>query len=122
MSIKKVLIVEDEKWLAHQQATTLTNAGYEAAVVPHGVSAIEAIDTFGPDCVVLDILLPASTGFTLLHELQSYEDTQTLPIILSTSLADEIDLKDVAPYGVKRILNKATMKPDDLVAAVRSVV
>jgi len=122
MSAQRVLIVEDERWLAHQQATTLRNAGYETAVAGHGVSAIGAIDTFSPDCIVLDILLPASTGFTLLHELQSYEDTNGLPIILSTSLADEIDLKDVASYGVKRILNKATMKPDDLVAAVRSVI
>jgi len=118
---QKVLIVEDDGWLAHQQSRALERADFVTRVSPHAAAAMVEIDDFRPDVIVLDVLLTGNTGFTLLHELQSYGDTGQIPIILSTSLASEINLEDVKPYGVKRILDKATMKPDTIVAAVRSV-
>jgi hypothetical protein len=57
----------------------------------------------------------------LLHELQSYTDTADIPVIVSTNLPN-IELEELEPYGVKSLLNSASMKPSDIVAAVRSVV
>jgi PleD family two-component response regulator len=57
----------------------------------------------------------------LLHELQSHEDLADIPIILATNLADQVSIDDVASYGVKRILDKATMHPEDITAAIRGV-
>ena len=116
-----ILIVEDDAWLAEQQVRVLTKAGYKATVSPHPIAAIKAIDTIHPDAIVLDVLLTGSTAFALLHELQSYGDTGSIPVILCTNLAGELSLDDLAPYGVRRILDKTTMLPDDVVAAVRSV-
>jgi len=118
---KRVLIVEDEPWLAAGQAQLLKTEGYDVKTVPHALAAIHQVDEFHPDVVVLDILLSGSTGYALLHELQSYADTGSLPIIVSTTLADDLKAEDLAPYGVRRILNKVTMHPDDLLAAIRSV-
>lgn len=118
---KKVLIVDDDRWLAEQQVRTLTRAGFKTAVSPHALAAIEDIDNFKPDVIVLDVLLPGNTGFGLMHELQSHSDISQIPIILCTSLAADVSIENLRPYGVRRLLDKSTMQPDDIVAAVRSV-
>ena len=116
-----VLIVEDDAWTAEQYARVIAKAGFETRISPHAIDAITAIDEFKPVAIVLDVLLTGSTAFALLHELQSYSDTGVIPIILCTNLAPEIALDDVQPYGVRRLLDKSTMEPDDLPAALRSV-
>lgn len=121
MSEQTILIVEDDAWLAEQQARVLEKAGYKTAVSPHAISAIHLVDDIEPDAIVLDMLLIGSTAFALMHELQSYGDTGAIPIVLCTNLASDITLDDVKPYGVHRILDKTTMEPDDVVTAVRSV-
>jgi CheY-like chemotaxis protein len=118
---QRVLIVEDDAWLADQQSKLLEKAGYNTKISAHALAAIHDIDSFKPACILLDVLLTGSTGFALMHELQSYADTGKLPIILCTNLAEDIKLEDMAHYGVKRILDKTTMQPEDVVAAVRSV-
>jgi DNA-binding response OmpR family regulator len=121
MNTKKILIVEDDKWLAEQHARVLKKAGLQPIVTLHAVAAIKAVDDDHPDAIVLDVLLTGSTAFAFMHELQSYSDTGKIPIILCTNLAGDLLLDDVAPYGVRKILDKTTMAPDDLAAAVRSL-
>ncbi len=121
MKKQSVLIVEDDSWLAEQQARVLSKAGFKTSVSPHAIAAMEAIDKTHPDVIVLDVLLTGNTAFALLHELQSYGDTGSIPVVICTNLASELSLDILKPYGVKRILDKTTMMPDDIVAAVRSV-
>lgn len=121
MNDQSVLIVEDDKWLAEQYARVLNLAGYKTNISLHALSAIQAIDDNRPDVIILDVLLSGNTAITLLNELQSYGDTSKIPIILCTNLASEISIDDMEPYGVRKILNKATMAPDDLNSAVKSV-
>lgn len=116
-----VLIVEDDEWTAEHEKKVLETAGYTVELAPHALSAIVAVDEVKPDILILDVLLTGSTGFALMHELQSYGDTGAIPIIICTNAAETLQLEDLAPYGVKRILDKSTMHPDDLVAAVRSI-
>jgi len=121
MSQQSILIVEDDIWLAEQQSRILKKAGYKTTISPHALAAIEAVDDGKYDVIILDVLLTGSTGFALLHELQSHSDTNIIPVILCTNLATDLSLDDVKPYGVRRILDKTTMEPDDVVVAVRSV-
>lgn len=121
MIANKVLIVEDDKWLAEQYARVISGAGYKTEIALNALTAIQLIDDLLPNAIILDVLLTGSTAFALLHELQSYGDTGGIPIILCTNLASELSLDELLPYGVKQIIDKATMKPDDLVLALRRV-
>lgn len=116
-----VLIVEDDEWLAEQYARLLITSGYQPTIAPHALAAIQIIDDIMPEAIILDVLLTGSTAFTLMHELQSYGDTGSIPIILCTNLASELSIDELRPYGVKRILDKTKMLPDDLIVALRSV-
>ncbi|MDB5162226.1 MAG: response regulator BaeR [Candidatus Saccharibacteria bacterium] len=117
----KILLVEDDPWLAELEVKTLENAGFEVTHAPHAPSAIVKLDEVKPDVMILDVLLTGSTAFALLHEMQSYDDSGALPIILCTNMAESIDLEDVKSYGVRRIVDKSTMVPADLIAAVKAV-
>ena len=119
--VTTILLVEDDPWLAELEAKTLQDAGYKVSLSPHAPSAIAAIDEVHPDIIVLDVLLTGSTAFALLHELQSYGDTGEIPVILCTNMAESLHLEDLQRYGVRRIVDKTTMHPDDLVAAVKAV-
>lgn len=117
----RVLLVEDDPWLAELEVSLLEEAGYEVIHAPHAPSAIAKIDEKQPEVIILDVLLTGSTAFALLHELQSYSDTKVVPIILCTNMAESLKLEDLTAYGVRRMIDKSTMHPDDLVAAIRSV-
>ncbi|MEI7689959.1 MAG: response regulator [Candidatus Saccharibacteria bacterium] len=121
MSVPKILIVEDDKWLAQQHARILNGAGYKPTVTLNAIEAIQSVDDEVPDAIILDVLLTGNTAFALMHELQSYGDTGEIPIILCTNLAADLSLDDLAPYGVRQIIDKATMVPDDIVTALRRV-
>ena len=121
MTIPSILIIEDDEWLAEQYARVISKTGYGITIVNNALAAIDKIDDIHIDAIVLDVLLTGSTAFTLLHELQSYDDTGVIPIILCTNLASELNIEDLEPYGVKQILDKTRMVPDDLVIALRDI-
>lgn len=117
----KVLLVEDDAWLAEVEVSVLKAEGYEVRHVPHALAAIDAIDADIPDAIILDVLLAGTTAFALMNELQSHSDTHQIPIVLCTNLADQFELKHLEEYGVKRVIDKTTMHPTDLVVAVKAV-
>lgn len=119
--MKSVLIVEDDKWLAENYERLIGGAGYKTIVALNAIDAIAFIDDNMPDVIVLDVLLTGSTAFALLNELQSYGDTGIIPVILCTSLASELSLDDVSHYGVKLIIDKVDMSPNDLIEAIQEV-
>jgi CheY-like chemotaxis protein len=116
-----VLVVEDDEWMAEQHVRTLHEAGFQAEHVPHALAAIDSVDTKRPAVILLDVFLAGPNAFTLLHELQSHSDLAVIPIILCTNSAEDIAAEDLEAYGVMRVLDKTTMKPADLVAAVKKV-
>lgn len=116
-----ILIVEDDEWAAEQHVRILAAGGYQAEYVTNALEAIEAVDTHPPRAIILDVLLTGQNAFTLLHELRSHADLASIPVILCTNSADALAEEDIAVYGVRQVLDKTTMQPDDLLAAVRKV-
>lgn len=116
-----ILLIEDDAWLAELEAGVLERAGFKVLVASNGLDAIDMVESGRPDVIVADVLLAGSTVFALLHEMQSYKDTDSIPVILCTNLAEQLTPVELKSYGVKRVVNKTTMDPAELVAAVRSV-
>ncbi len=114
-----ILIVEDDQWLAEQHIRTLEAAGFSARFSADTSEAMSLIDEIMPDALLLDVLLPGGNIFPLLHELRSHVDTSTLPIVLCTNSAEQLAKEDMTVYGVSAILDKATMRPEDIVAALK---
>lgn len=80
------------------------------------VSAMDGVNAEVPDAILLDVLLSGPNGFSFLDELASYHDTARIPVILISSL--DLSNRDLTHYGVVQVLNKATMTPEDIQAAL----
>ena len=72
-----------------------------------------------PSVIILDVLLTGPDGFTFLNEIASYSDLSNIPIIIVSSL--NFPMQTLESYNVKKILNKATMTPQDLPAAISEI-
>lgn len=120
-TLRTVLVIEDDSWFAKHHMRTLEGAGFRVRQAPDAIAGIAAIDEDVPDAVVLDMFLPGPNALVLLHEMQSYSDLAQLPIILCSNSSINLMPDALAAYGVAAVLDKGTMQPQDLVAAVRRV-
>jgi DNA-binding response OmpR family regulator len=117
-----VLVIEDEPWLGELYTDLLMQAGYAVALCRDIYDAFDYLGEHGAEAIVLDLLLPWSNGIQLLHELASYEDLRTIPVILySNALPKDLTLEQLRPYGVAAMLDKAAVAPGQLVATVQKV-
>lgn len=119
--MKKVLIIEDDPWFAQSLQLPLKAAGYESEIASNVFAAMEAVDGFEPDVILIDLLLAGSTAFNLMHELQSHSELANIPLIVCSNLAHTLSIKELQSYGVKKILNKSEVTPEEIVASVGAV-
>ena len=117
--MKKLLIVEDDKNWADILGKFAADVGAECRVAVSGGQAIEIIDDWQPDALILDMLLAGETAIALLNELRSYADLASLPIAVCTNI--DVKMDDLRPLGVKAILNKTSMRPNEVRAIFREV-
>lgn len=117
--MKKVLIVDDDAWLADSYGLVLRSHGWQVTVAGDAAHAIDLIDDIRPDVVLLDYLMPSSSAPALLHELQSHSDMAALPVVLCSSLGlGEHRLEDLRHYGVRQVIDKSTATPELIVGAL----
>lgn len=116
-ALKKILVVDDDKFFRELASDVLCK--YRVRAVANAIEAMAAIDEFAPDVIVLDLLMPAMTGFGLLNEIISHPDLRTIPIIVCSAVANEVDEEFLQASGVVDILDKNTIRPADLRAAVK---
>jgi DNA-binding response OmpR family regulator len=94
---KRILVVEDDAHIAEGLRLNLSLQGYEVTLAADGVTALETWRRWRPDLVVLDIMLPAIDGFSVLQSLR-LEDTHLPVLILSARGTPEDRIRGLS-YG-----------------------
>jgi type II secretory ATPase GspE/PulE/Tfp pilus assembly ATPase PilB-like protein len=103
---RKVLLVDDEDQLRRVMKDLLEREGYVVAEARDGVQALDQVDKFGPDVVVLDLNLPGLDGYGVLSHLRSRPATAHVPVIVLTAKADEDNEVRVFELGADDFLTK----------------
>lgn len=116
---KKILIVEDERPLAHALELKLGKEGYATTVASNGKEGLEHAKTGGFQLVLLDLILPEMDGFTVLAELK--KAGVTVPVIVLSNLGQDEDRAKAKEFGVKDYLVKSNAPLSDILALVKSV-
>jgi DNA-binding response OmpR family regulator len=115
MAAQRVLVVDDEPTVRDVVARYLERDGYVVREVGDGAEVAAAIESFRPDLVVLDVMLPGTSGLDVLRELGN-----RVPVILLTARTDETDRVLGLELGADDYVVKP-FSPRELVARVRSV-
>ena len=112
-----ILLVEDDEKLSSMMADFLRSHNFNVMVEGHGNRAIEFIEQNPPRAIILDVMLPGSDGFTICRTVRpKYQG----PILMLTSLSDEIDEIAGLENGADDYLSKP-VKSHVLLAHLRAL-
>ena len=116
----KILIVEDEPAIREMIGFALSRAGYEAVEANDVSEAQLAIAEQIPDLIILDWMLPGTSGVDYARRLRREEPTQRIPIIMLTARGDESDKLRGLDVGADDYVTKP-FSTRELVARIRAV-
>ena len=85
----RILIVEDNPDLAYGLRTGLEIEGYEVQVAEDGETGLDRARSWGPDLVMLDLMLPGMDGYRVLKTLR--ESGAEMPVLILTARGEEAD-------------------------------
>ncbi|MEX0895524.1 MAG: response regulator [Patescibacteria group bacterium] len=116
---QRILIADDEQYIRELYQEVLEDAGYAIETAKDGKEALEKITAGGYDLIALDVVMPQLDGLGVLQKLQNAKLQQANgPILLLTSLVNDPAVKDAENLGVKQVLYKTEINPQQLVDVV----
>jgi DNA-binding response OmpR family regulator len=121
--LRNVLIVEDDVMIRDLYRLALVEADYTVEVAGNVSEVYLKLATFHPDCILLDIMLPGTSGLEILQELRNnpaHGCTQA-KIIMITNLAQRTTIDNALQAGAEGYIIKADILPKDLPKVISSL-
>lgn len=119
--MKKILVVEDDNFLANAYRVKLTKAGFEVKNAYDGDEATDMLQTFIPDLILLDIVMPKKDGFTTLKEIKASEQWKNIPVILASNLGQKEDRDKGIQLGAYDFFIKTDFSLNTLIEKINSI-
>lgn len=118
----KIIIVEDDPMLGEIYEKKFESAGFEVKLVTNGQSAQAEVESFRPDIVLLDIVLPDMDGYEILERLAKSEISKNIPVYVFSNLSAKEDIERATSLGAKGFLTKSNFTPSQLVEEVKKLI
>lgn len=115
---RRVLIVDDEANIVISLEFLMEQAGYTVAVARNGEEALEKIESFQPDLVLLDVMLPGINGFDILQRVRQHPEFSAMSVIMLTAKGREVEVTKGLALGANAYITKP-FSTRDLLAEVR---
>jgi DNA-binding response OmpR family regulator len=120
MPVPSVLVVDDNPDVCELVAYKLQQTGFEVRRAKDGNAALREVAAQPPDLVLLDIMMPGTSGLEVLQRWRADDATATLPVILLTAKAQEKDVERGFELGADDYVVKP-FSPRELVHRVTAV-
>ena len=116
-----ILVVEDEPDIRELIRLNLELDGFEVVTAPDGIEGLEAARAWGPDAVILDVMMPGLDGWEVLAALKAEgPPLAEIPVVMLTARSSDLDRVKGGIEGAVRYLTKP-FNPAGLRAAVAEV-
>ena len=116
----KILVVEDDKSISDLISLHLKKNNFEYLVVHNGEDALSNLDTFMPDFVILDWMIPGLSGLEVLRRIRNKQEYKNLPILMLTAKNSEQDKIISFESGLDDYITKPFL-PSELIARVKAI-
>lgn len=114
---KRILLVEDDRFLRRAAEGMLRRAGYAVRVAVDGEEALAAIRAERFEAILLDLLMPKLSGLEVLRALRQGDGTRTIPVLVLSNSSRERDVEEVKALGAAYLV-KADLSLEALVRRV----
>lgn len=114
---QKILIVDDDENIAELISLYMTKECFDTMIVGDGESALAAVNSFAPDLILLDLMLPGIDGYQVCREVRS---KSSLPIIMLSAKGEVFDKVLGLELGADDYMEKP-FDSKELVARVKAV-
>ena len=119
MSVKKILIIEDDQHLADIYNKKLAGEGFGVIVAKDGKTGLKLAAKESPDLIILDLLLPRMPGVEVLKNLKATAPLQSIPVIVSSNLAEKNIIDECLRLGAADFIIKAHINLSELVIRIK---
>lgn len=118
---KKIVLADDEQFIAIAYKDGLERAGYDITVAHDGAEALEAVKNVKPDLVLLDLIMPKLNGFEVLKAIKADDTLKDIPVIILSNLSQPTDETEARQTGALDFIVKADISLKDLTDRIAKV-
>ncbi len=116
---KKVLIVEDDKFLRDLLARKMESEGVQLFIGVDGAQGLNLALREKPNVVLLDILMPGMDGYAVLEGIRKDPTTKDAVVIMLSNFGQKEDIEKATKLGANLFLVKAAVTLDEIVEKVK---
>ena len=120
--MKKVLIIEDNQIVANVYHNKLAVDGYQAEIALDGETGLSKMQTFQPDLLILDLMLPKMSGVEVIRKVRDSADFAKLPIVVFSNTYLTNVIQEAWKAGATKCLSKASCSPREILEIVRNTI
>ena len=116
-----ILVVEDDKDLNNAYQLILRRENHYVEAVTNGEEALEKLQTFIPDLILLDLLMPVKSGVDFLKEYDIRFKHPEVKVVVFTNLENSPEINEAFGLGAYKCVIKSWTAPQGLVKVVNEV-
>lgn len=119
---KKVLIIEDDKFLSLVLKSKLERDGFSVSEAVDGEEGLAKARSENPDIILLDLILPKMSGFEFMEVVRTDPELMKIPVLVASNLGQDSDIQKAKSLGVQDYFVKAVTPVDQIAAMVKKAV
>lgn len=122
MNIQKILMVDDDPSILMIAQISLEKVGqWTVQVVDSGRKALELLDFYKPDLILLDVMMPGMDGPTTFKKLQENQELMSTPVIFMTAKVQKNEVESYCNLGAAGVISKP-FDPLTLPTEIRAII
>lgn len=118
----KVLVIEDDKFLANAYRIKFEKIGYDAKIAGDGALAFDVLNEWRPDVIILDLVMPKMDGYDFLEKFRTLDKFSDIPVLISSNLGQPEDMEKARKLGVNNYVIKGNLSLADLVNKLEELI
>ena len=122
VNAKKIMIVEDDRFLSSLMKARLEKEGFTVVQAFDGEEAMGMLKQEIPSLIILDLIMPKVTGFEVLQMISITPQLEKVPVVIVSNLAQDSDIEKAQQLGAKEYFVKVRVSIDDLIGKIKTLV
>ena len=120
---KKILLVDDDKFLIDMYSLKFTQAGFEVNAAISGEDALKKLQGgFTPEAILLDVVMPGMSGLNLLQKIREEKLDRGAVVVILSNQGQQSDIEEAKKLGIDGYIVKASTIPSEVLEQVEEII